>query len=190
MLVAALQEFKHSYRADKARGCPSVQVVEPISDTLHRRKREFVQPAEDPILNIFVCNENGFAVVLAQEAKEVIQQAGNARDLRGDLHEHKESLGFFPMRLLFCLMASNSNRYIASTIGCLSEPVRNDAQNRSGQNRYDAGSSSPSLPFRNAGLSQPPTLAKRLQHAHSLIPLRTHRHSATAPQRAEAATHG
>lgn len=189
VLVSALQELKHPYRAHKAGRCLSVEVVESIPHTLPRWERQFVQPTKDSALENFIRNEDGFAVLLTEEAKEVAKQACVTRHLGNDLNEHEQSLGFFAISLFFCLKSSNFNCSSTGAVGGHPEPVSDDTQDRSGHNSSDSCCNRPCLPFRNAGLPQPPTLAKRINHAHPLIPLWTGRHSAT-PTRSKEIDHG
>lgn len=185
VLVAALQELKHSYRPHKASRCLSVEVVESISHALQRRERQFIQPAKYSVLESFIRNEDGFAVLLTEEAKEVAKQAGVTRHLSNDLNEHEQPLGFFAICLFFCLKSSNFNCSSTGAVGGLPEPVRDDPQNRSSHNSSAPCCNRPCLPFRNAGRPQPPTLAKRVNHAHSLTPLWSRRHFAMRPRHAE-----
>lgn len=182
VLVPTLQELKHSYRAHIAGRRFSVEIVESIPYALQRRKREFVQSSEDSVMESFVRNEDGFAVLLAEEAKKVAKQAGVTRHFGDDLNQNQQSLGFFAICLFVCLKSSNLHCSSTSTVGGLTEPVRDDTQNRSGHNSSDPCCNSPCVPVRDAALPQPPTLAKRVNHAHSLIPLLTRGHSATRPR--------
>ncbi len=183
VLVSTLQELKHPYRTHIAGRCLSVEIVKSIPHALQRREREFVQSTEDSVLESCVRNEDGFAVLLTEEAKKMVKHAGVARHLGNDLNQHEQSFGFFAICLLVCLKSSNSNCCGTSAVRGLAEPVRDYTQNRSGHNSSAPCCNSPCLPVRNAAVPQPPTLAKRVNHAHSLIPLLTRGHSATRPQR-------
>ncbi len=184
VLVSALQELKHANCAHKAGSCPSVEVVESIPHALQGWEGNFVQSPKDSVLESLVHNEDGFAVLLTEQAMDVAEEAGVTRHLGNDLNEHEQSLGFFTICLLVCLESSNFNCGSTSAVGGPAQPVRDETQNRRGHNGSDSCCNRPCLPFRNARLSQPPTLAQRVNHAHSKIPLCTRRHSAT-PWRAE-----
>ncbi|HEL3832106.1 TPA: hypothetical protein UMX25_001142 [Stenotrophomonas maltophilia] len=124
VLVSALQELKHPYRARTAGRRLSVEVVESISHALQRRERKIVQPAKDSVLEIFVRDEGGFAVLLAENAKEVTKQADVTRHLGDDLDEHEQSLGFFAICLLVCLKPSNFDCSSTCAVGGLTEATR------------------------------------------------------------------
>jgi len=184
VFVSALQELKHANRAHKAGRCLPIEVVKSIPHALQGRERKFVQSPKDLVLESLVHHEDRFAVLLTEQAVEVAEQAGVTRHLGNDLYEHEQSLGFFSICLLVCLKSSNFNCSGAGAVSGLAQPVRDETQNRRGHNGSDPCCNRPCLPFRNARLPQPPTLAQRVNHAHSKIPLWIRRHSAT-PWRVE-----
>lgn len=200
----SLNSFHHALDPEHPSRCWTVNVVQTSSDLPKDRQRQLFSRRKKCVSIFLVLRKrHSTQAVVVQTSQNALNFYAHVDQLRGHLDQHQKLLCVLLVACPFGLHSSNARSLLACSVGGYPKPPnrvcrggshaysypRNTDSRYASENCGERSDRAPRFPPDMAIVRDGPALTNAIQHAHSLIPLWTVRHSAMAPLHTERA-HG